>query len=116
MSPVSSHSSPPDAANEHCEMSPRSMEVGRDHLWRLAVRVVTTKVERGQELRDRAGLTLRLAPVDLLWAFAVVAACVGFHHAGIDGKTFALNEARIHARPDHCLEQLAQNIAVSEPA
>jgi methionine synthase II (cobalamin-independent) len=39
-----------------------------------------------------------------------------FQQLSIDRKTFAPNEARIHARPYHSLEELAQNIAVSEPA
>src|SRR5262245_46521085 len=44
----------------------------------------------------------------------MIAAAIGFHDTGIDREPFALDEPCIHARPHHRLEQLAENIAVTE--
>ena len=73
-------------------------------------------VETCQELGDGTGLPLRGQPVDLVWGLTMIAAGIGLHDTGIDGKPFALDQPSIHARPGHCLEQLPQDIAVAEAA
>ena len=41
---------------------------------------------------------------------------VGHDHAGVDRKSFAANQSLAQAACDHGLEQLAQKIALAEPA
>ena len=73
-------------------------------------------VQARQELGDRAGLTLRRRPVDLIGCLAAISAGVGLYDAGINRKTFALDQASLHAGPHHCLEHVAQDVAVAEAA
>jgi hypothetical protein len=73
-------------------------------------------VEACEELADGTGLPLGRRPVDLVWGLTMIAAGIGFHDTGIDRKAFSLDQPGIHARPRHCLEQLPQDIAVTEAA
>jgi hypothetical protein len=54
--------------------------------------------------------------VDLVSSLAMITTGVSFNDACIDGKALALDETRVHARPHHRLEYLAQEVAVAEPA
>src|ERR1700758_3048086 len=69
-----------------------------------------------EELADGAGLPLRCGPIDLVRGYAMIAAGIGFHDAGVDSKPFSFNEPGIHARLRHGLKQLPQDIAVAEAA
>ena len=73
-------------------------------------------VERGQILPDRAARPLLVRPVDLGALDPLETAGVGLDHAGIDREAFAADQARGHARRNHLFEDLAQDIAVAEPA
>ena len=64
---------------------------------------------------DRAGLTRRLGPRDLIRRLAVVTAGIRLHHTGIDGKALTLNQAGCHARGDDTFEDVAKEIALPEP-
>jgi len=46
----------------------------------------------------------------------MITARVRLHDAGIDRKGFTLDQNRIHADPHHRLEDLAEQVAVAEPA
>src|SRR5262245_3130096 len=73
-------------------------------------------MERCQELGNRAGLTFRQRPVDLVGRLAVIAAGVCLDDARINCKALAFDEACIHACSNHCLENMAQDVAVAEAA
>src|SRR6266508_4147384 len=46
----------------------------------------------------------------------MVAASIGLHHAGVDGEALALDKTGVHARPDHRLEYLPEDVALAEAA
>ena len=46
----------------------------------------------------------------------MITAGIRFHDAGIDGEGFTFDQTRVHARSHHCLEYLAKEITVAEPA
>ena len=46
----------------------------------------------------------------------MIATGISFHDARIDREPFALDKPGIHARPDHRLEQLSKDVAVTEAA
>src|SRR5580704_393347 len=60
-------------------------------------------------------LTLLVSPSDLVRRLAMVAAGVGLHHAGVDSKTFALDQPGSHAGHHDPLEYVAKDVALSEP-
>src|SRR5262249_39982865 len=55
-------------------------------------------------------------PIDLAWRFAAIAAGISLHDARIDREPFALDQPRIHACPDHRLEELPKEMTVAEAA
>ena len=60
-------------------------------------------------------MAFRLGPRDLVWRFAVIAAGIGLHHAGVDSEPLALDQAGRHAGYNDTLEYVAENIALPEP-
>src|SRR5262249_19083059 len=46
----------------------------------------------------------------------MITAGIGLHHAGVDREPFALDKTRVHARPNHTLEYLAEDVALAETA
>src|SRR5579863_665773 len=73
-------------------------------------------LEPGKILGHRTLLTLRFGPVQLVRRFAMIAAGVGLHHARIHREAFALDEARDHAGCNYALENMAQDLALTEAA
>lgn len=71
-------------------------------------------IKPGKELRGRTGLALRFRPVDFVGCFAVIPAGVRLHDACIDGKALALDQASVHAGPNHHLEHLSEDVAMPE--
>jgi hypothetical protein len=67
-------------------------------------------------LGDRALLLLLVSPTDLARRHAVIAAGIGLQDAGVDSEALALDQSHRHRRPHHTLEDVAQQIAVAEPA
>jgi hypothetical protein len=65
---------------------------------------------------NSSGLPLLLRPVELLRCLPVVAAGVGFEHAGVDREVLTLDQAHGHRRPDNALEDVAQHVALAEAA
>ena len=45
----------------------------------------------------------------------MITACVRLHDAGIDREGFTLDQTGIHAGPHHRLEDLTEQVAVTEP-
>ena len=101
--------------------------VGRDirYCWRRGghgdvnvVEAITRKLIRRHPhvFGDGAGLPLLLGPVQLRRCLAMVAAGVGFEHAGVDREALTLDEAHGHRRPNDPLEDVAQYAALAEAA
>src|SRR6266567_4434234 len=76
----------------------------RDHLRQLAVGVPIFVIERREELGNRTGLPLWQRPVDLIRSLTAIPASVRLHHARIDRKAFALDQASIHTSLHHRLD------------
>jgi len=88
----------------------------RDHLWRLASSVSVFIIEGRQELCDGARLALGRRPIDLSGSLAMITTGVGFYDARINCEALALDETCIHARSDHRLEHLTEDVAISKTA
>jgi hypothetical protein len=97
--------------------SPRGTGIARRyHLRWLAIRIgLGHRFERREIFLNRAGLALRLGPLDLIWRLAMVTAGIGLHHAGIDGKAFTLDQSGRHAGRNDTLEYVPKHIARSKP-
>src|SRR5262245_1812064 len=105
----------------------RSLSVACDRAsWLAPVRTIAAagafflgmrlRLEPGKILGHRTLLTLRVGPVQFIRRFAMIAAGVGLHHARIHREAFALHEARDHASCNHALENMAQDLALTEAA
>jgi hypothetical protein len=69
-------------------------------------------IKPGKILSHCALLTLCIGPVQLVRRFAMITAGVGLHDACIDRETFTLNKTRCHARRNHALKDMAQDLAL----
>src|SRR5262245_1473706 len=77
-------------------------------MWRLLA------VECDKIFPDCPRLPSRRGPVRLCSRHSLEAAGIGFDHARIDGEAFPANKASIHAAAHHSLEDMAEEIAVTE--
>jgi len=73
-------------------------------------------VETCEELADSAGLALGGRLIDLVRRLAVITTSIGFDDTGIDREPFTFDQATIHARSHHGIEQLSKDVAVTEAA
>src|SRR6266404_2680114 len=73
-------------------------------------------IEGRQEPRDGARLAFGRRPIDLSGSLAMIRTGVGFHDACINCEALALDETCIHARSDHRLEHLTEDVAISKAA
>jgi hypothetical protein len=58
---------------------------------------------------------LLLSPIEFIGRLAVITACVRLHDARIHGKSLAFDQTHLHRSDDDALENVAQNIALTEP-
>src|SRR5580704_562697 len=66
-------------------------------------------------LSHRTLSLLLLSPIEFIGRLAVITACVRLHDARIHGKSLAFDETHLHRSDDDALENVAQNIALTEP-
>ena len=66
-------------------------------------------------LSHRTLLPLLLSPIEFIRRLAVITARVRLHDARVHGKPLALDEAHPHRSHDDALENMAQNVALTEP-
>src|SRR5262252_6130613 len=66
-------------------------------------------------LSHRTLSLLPLRPIEFIGRLAVITACVRLHDARIHGKSLTFDEAHLHRSEDDALENMAQNVALTEP-
>src|SRR5262245_24635501 len=86
----------------------------RDHPWRLAIGVSVFIIEARKELCDGARLALGRRPVNLVGSLAMITAGIGFDDACINRKALALYETSVHARSNHRLEHMTEDVALAK--
>src|SRR6185436_7926409 len=64
--------------------------------------------------RRASAAEMRVRPVELIRRLAVIAARVRLHDTRVHRKPLALDEAIRHARRDHALEDVAQDVALAK--
>jgi hypothetical protein len=77
-------------------------------MWRLLA------VECDKIFPDCPRLPSWRGPVRLHSYYSLEAAGIGFDHARINGEALPANEARIHAAAHYSLEDMAEEIAITE--